>query len=118
MTKYFLTLVLCAVSVNAQITDTQINQLADIIFIVEGGNKTKYPYGIKSIDTKGNKEFARRICINTIRNNYKRWTYAGKTNSFVNFLGNRFCPPTAHKLNQNWQTNVSLLMQKRGIVIK
>jgi hypothetical protein len=50
-----------------------VNRVADAIFIIEGGNNTKYFYGIKSINTNGNKSKARKICINTINNNWKRY---------------------------------------------
>ena len=47
--------------------------LADAIFWSEGGHKTKYPYGIKSVRTNGYAD-ARQVCLNTTRNSYNRWS--------------------------------------------
>jgi hypothetical protein len=72
-------------------------------------NSRKYPYGIKSIDTKGNKEYARKICLNSVRNNRKRWIKANKPCDFITFIGSRFCPTTIkseYNLNKNWVKNV------------
>jgi 8-oxo-dGTP pyrophosphatase MutT (NUDIX family) len=84
-----------------------IEKLADAIYRLEGGDKTKYPYGIKSIDTKGDVNRARRIAMNTIRNNYKRWITAGKPGKYLDFLADRFCPIQADKQgNINWKKNI------------
>ena len=80
------------------------DRLVEAIYKAE--NSEKYPYGIKSIDTKGNKEYARQICMNTVKNNYKRWIVAGKPKPYREFLGDRYCPPTVHKLNKHWVKNV------------
>lgn len=85
------------------------DKIVAAIYRAEGGAKTRYPYGIKSIVTT-NEAHAKRICENTVANNYIRWQKAGKTNEFINFLGNRYCPigakddPTG--LNRNWIKNV------------
>jgi len=86
-----------------------IETLATAIYYAEGGAKTKFPYGIKSIDTKGNKEYARKICINTIRNNIKRFNNQNKYTDYIEFLGSRFCPttiPSEYALNRHWVGNV------------
>lgn len=69
-------------------------------------NSVKFPYGIKSIDTEGNIEYARKICLNSVRNGRARWEKAGKPYDLVTFLGLRYCPPKAHPLNSNWVKNV------------
>jgi len=86
------------------------DQIADAIYQAE--NSVKFPYGIKSINTHGNKEYARRICLNTIRNNRKRFSNQTKYKDYIEFLGSRFCPPTAHKLNVNWVRNVRYFLTK------
>jgi len=76
-------------------------------------NSVKYPYGIKSIDTKGNKEYAKKICLNSVRNGRARWIKAGCPHDLIVFIGLRYCPPMAHKLNSNWVRNVkAILLQK------
>jgi len=84
-------------------------QIADAIYKAE--NSVKYPYGIKSIDTHGDKDYALTICLNTIRNHRKRHAdhYCGL--DFITCLGNRYCPPTAHKLNANWVRNVNYFLK-------
>ena len=71
--------------------------LANAIFKAE--NSVKYPYGIKSIDTHGNKDYAHKICLNSVRNAKKRWIKAGKPEDFIVFMGRRFSPPS---INPNW----------------
>jgi hypothetical protein len=88
-------------------------QIADAIYRAE--NSVKYPYGIKSIDTKGNKEYARKICLNTIRNNRKRFAKQSQYKDFISFLGSRYCPTTIkseYSLNKNWVANVNFYLQK------
>ena len=75
-------------------------------------NSIKYPYGIKSINTKGNKEYARQICLNSVRNGRVRWIMAGRPDDLITFIGKRFCPPTTHKLNTNWISNVKFYLTK------
>ena len=66
-------------SVNTNALSQQVlDTIVAAIYQLEGGEKTKYPYGIKSIDTGGDVKKAKRICENTVRNNYKRWIAAGK----------------------------------------
>jgi len=79
-------------------------QIANAIYRAE--NSAKYPYGIKSVNTFGNKDYARKICLNTIRNNRLRFKHQNRYDDFVTFLGSRYCPPTAHSLNKNWVKNV------------
>lgn len=80
--------------------------LADAIFRQEGGNKTEHPYGIKSIKPK-DKADARKITINTARNNFKRWQQAGEPGAYLDFLANRFVPAVDDPQgNINWRSNV------------
>jgi len=88
-------------------------RLANAIYRAE--NSKRYPYGIVSIKIKGNTQaerelYARKICLNTIRNNIARWERAGKTNDFISFLGARYAPVGAandpNGLNSNWIRNV------------
>lgn len=80
--------------------------MADAIWAIEGGAKTAYPYGIRSIKTTG-PAHARRICINTIQNNHGRWLKAGKPGAFIDFLADRYCPKAADpRGNANWRRNI------------
>jgi hypothetical protein len=92
-------------------------KIADAIYRAE--NSVKYPYGIKSIDTHGDKDYARKICLNTIRNNRKRFAKQTEYTDFIVFLGSRYCPPAAHSLNKNWVRMVKYFLDnnsKRDII--
>lgn len=87
--------------------------LADAIKQAE--NSTKYPYGIISVKCSGEAE-CRRICLNTIRNNYKRWLNSDKSLTYLEFLASRYAPigvkndPT--NLNQHWLGNVRAIYER------
>lgn len=89
-----------------------VERMADAIYQAEGGNKTEFPYGVKSIKVSSEKE-ARRVTINSIRNNWKRWEKAGKPGNFVDFMADRWCPKSADPIgNKNWKKNVKILLFK------
>lgn len=84
-------------------------KLADAIFKAEGGFKTAYPYGIRSVKCAGLSE-CRKVCLNTIRNNRTRWTKAGNPGTYLEFLASRYAPIQAHSLNRYWLGNVQKFM--------
>lgn len=91
-------------------------KIADAIYLAEGGENTRYPYGIVSIDTKGDVDYARKICINTIRNNKLRFKKQSKYCDYIEFLGSRYAPIGAENdpkgLNKNWVKNVKYFIHK------
>lgn len=99
-------IMLCSATYANEVQSTVIDveNLANAIYIAEGS--VKYPYGIKSIDTGGDAVYARKICINTIRNNIKRYNKSSREVDYITFLGSRYCPVSAHELNKNWVSNV------------
>jgi len=88
-------------------TEKMVSELADAIYHAE--NSAIYPYGIKSIPCKG-KDECRRICMNTIRNNIKRWRDAGRKEDYLLFLRNKYAPQNVKNdpfnLNDHWLWNV------------
>ena len=86
-----------------------INKLLEAIYQAEGGKKAKVPYGILSVKVSGHDE-AKRVCRNTIVNNYRRWQEAGKPGGYLEFLAKRFAPIGAGNdlkgFNQHWLKNV------------
>ena len=98
---------LCAASkCLAALSLKEANVIANAIYKIEGGNHTKYPYGIKSINVKDSFA-ARTICINTILNNHKRWIAANKPIDFLDYLANAYCPKSCDAIgNKNWKTNI------------
>lgn len=82
------------------------NEICSAIYIIEGGNKTKYPYGIKAIKCDNTEECA-RICHNTVNNNKKRYIEYGYKEypSFLEFLQSKYCPKS-DDLCENWLKNL------------
>lgn len=102
----FLGLVTC----QAQLTIQTQNKIADAIYRVEGGHKARKPYGILSVNVKTESE-ARKICINTINNNYSRWNKQTAQSNFLDFLANRYCPPSVDPVgNRNWKRNIKSIL--------
>lgn len=88
------------------------NKIVNVIYLIEGGAKTKWPYGIRSIKTNN----PRQVCLNTVRNNYQRWLKSDKKDDYITFLGNRFCPVSGDKtgLNKNWVRNLKIMLAKEN----
>lgn len=80
------------------------NRLADAIFILEGGNGTKWPYGIK---VRYKSTTPRQACLNTVRHKHADWVKAGCAGDFLDYLADRYCPPSADPAgNKNWKSNI------------
>jgi len=92
-------------------------QIVNAIFKAEGGYKAKYLYGIRSVQYKDEAD-ARRICLNTVRNNRTRFIKQTKHKNYLEFLASRYCPTKGNlsnaeqKLNHNWLNNVRYFLQK------
>ncbi len=84
------------------------NKIVDTIYKIEGGSKAMYPYGIVSVKTSD----PRRVCRNTVINNYGRWQKAGSKGDYFVFLSEIYCPTKGKlsaaesKLNKNWLPNL------------
>ena len=111
--KSLLTLLLATSLHGAEIpslSDAYVNRFADVIYKIEGGERARKPYGVLSVKVDS-KEEARRVTINSIRNNWKRWHKAGKPGDFITFMANRWCPPSADPVgNRHWIRNAKKLM--------
>jgi hypothetical protein len=84
-------------------------EIVNAIWCAEGKYKADYLYGIRSVKYKDEAE-ARQICLNSVRNNKKRWAKAGKSEDFIVFMGKRYSPP---KINPNWVRNVNYFLYRR-----
>ena len=107
----FLTLFLVVHSKCFGWTDEQI---ADAIYKAEGAEKAKVPYGILSVKVKDEAE-ARRVCLNTIRNNRKRFLKQTKYKTYLEFLASRYCPVGCENdngTNKYWLKNVKYFLNK------
>ena len=111
--KAAIILLLCAVTARAEMPLADVARMADAIYIAEGGEKARKPYGILSVRVDSHAE-ARRVCVTTIKNNHARWERAGRPGRFVDFIADRYCPPSADpRGNVNWKRNVQKLMEKK-----
>jgi len=112
MNKLLLFLFVASPLMAGTISSNQVTSIVDAIYKIEGGSKTRYPYGIKSVKTSN----PRKVCENTVRNHYKRWSSWGKTNDFLQSLQMRYCPIGApddpHNLNSNWLKNLRATLGK------
>ena len=85
-------------------------QLADAIFKIEGGKATKWPYGIKC--HRHTPLVARRMCIRTVDHSYVEWSKLGKPGDFLDFLADRYCPPSCDPVgNKNWKRNIRKVLK-------
>lgn len=110
-------LLLASYTSSAELTEQQVNKICSCIEKVE--NSKKYYFGIKSVPIKGNNEqeryeYARRICINTIKNNYRRYQQSNKVeHCYLDYLANRYCPNSCDKIgNKNWINNIHKMMKE------
>lgn len=114
-------------------TSDKVDRLANAIYWAEGGAKTNFPFGIKSIKCEGYYE-CRRICENTISNNIRRYqrhkrmglvekSYRVSENprtTYLEFLQSRYCPTSGNlsasekALNGHWLKNVIWFLENRG----
>lgn len=94
---------------SCEYTDEEICQS---IYIIEGGEKTNFPYGIKSVSCNG-KEECKKICLNTVRNNRKRFSDYGyrEYKTYLEFLASRYCPKGEY-LCENWLGNLKFYLKK------
>ena len=98
-------------SVFAGIEPACQTRIANAIYQVEGGTHTRFPYGIKSVQTHN----PRQVCLNTIANNFNRWQRAGAHGDFLDYLANVYCPSSADKRgNENWKRNIHKLLKTKG----
>ena len=94
------------------------NRYVEAIWLAEGGERAKpYYYGIRSVKCK-DKADCRAVCFSTVRNNYRRWLEANTTQTFLEFLANKYAPIGADNdpkgLNHNWIKNVAFYLKKGG----
>ena len=87
-------------------------QICNAIYRVEGGSRAKVPYGILSMPVR-DAAHARRVCLNTIKNNRIRGIKAGQPGNFLDYLADRYCPRSADPIgNKNWKRNIHKLVKE------
>lgn len=100
------------------------DDLADAIYWSEGGKGYKYGINQTYYQCSSDKE-CRRICTNTIRKTYQRFTNRkvegqvlhGK--NFLDYLADRYCPPAIDaEGNTNWKKNVRWFLRHPRLVLR
>lgn len=95
-------------------------QIVNAIYLAEGGNLAKYPYGIRSVRCATNAQ-CYKVCLRTVENNRLRYRKYGfkKYKNFISFLATRYCPvgsrtatPAEVRLNKFWEGNVLWALRK------
>jgi hypothetical protein len=123
LTAFVPMLLLLALTANAAPPEGFPAKMADAIYKAEGGTKACVPYGVLSIKPPASAKtpaelsaWARRITLNSVNNNWRRWEAAGKPGTFVAFFADRWCPPSADPQgNRNWKRNVAFLLGKDSL---
>ena len=85
----------------------QFYNIVNAIYKAEGGDKAQFAYGIRSVKYKSVSE-ARKICYNTVSNNYLRWKKAKTKEDFLEYLSKVYCP-FDHEV---WLKNVRYFLDK------
>ena len=105
-------LTICSIG-RAEMAPSMLNRIVDAIWFAEGGEKASRPFGILSVSCNGYQD-CRRICENTVRNNYRRWLKSDKSKTYLKFLADRYAPVEAHPLNKNWLPNVQQILYREA----
>lgn len=90
-------------------------KMANAIYLAEGGNKTRFPYGIKSLSVS-DRNTARTICLKAIDRHWKLWSDDGQPGGFPRgfaiAMATHWCPfvtdPQGHT---NWIRNVCWFLE-------
>lgn len=112
-TKRILLLLIFALIFHQGIFAWTDEEIANSIFKAEGGFKATYLYGIRSVHYQDEAD-ARRICLNTIRNNRARFAKQSAYTDYLEFLSSRYCPASAHQLNKYWLKNVRYFLKQEN----
>lgn len=91
-------------------TNLSDRAIADAIRLAEGRTRGVHRYGIRTARSEAD---GRRTCLLTIEANRGRWKASGARGEFVDFLADRYCPPSCDPVgNRKWKRNVKLFLSK------
>ena len=90
-------------------------KLATAIFYSEGGDRTNFPYGIKSVSCE-TKDECRIKCIESVRNQFKLFTrHGGKgVKNFIREFARRYDSGDSRAGQAIWIKNVTRIYYKQG----
>ena len=90
------------------------SDICDAIYVIEGAEKTRHPYGILSVPCNGEAD-CRDVCLNTVENTFTSWQADGSQGDFLEALARRYAPvnsDTDNGTNQYWLKNVKYYLAK------
>lgn len=94
----------------SSLTRKDVDLYSSVIYRIEGGRGTKFPFGVKCHQHTYNE--ARRICQNTITHAYTDWRRS-PNGPFYSYLADRYCPPSVDPIgNERWKKNFRSLLNK------
>ena len=92
--------------------DAEVARIVSAIWRLEGGDKTRHPYGVLSVKV-ASKEEARKVTERSVRNNWARWQAAGAPGEFCDFMAARWVPVASDPQgNANWRRNFRAIVGK------
>jgi len=93
------------------------NKLCEAIYRSEGGDRTNYPYGIKSVSCE-TKDECRIKCIESVRNQFKLFTrHGGKgVKNFIREFARRYDSGDSRAGQAIWIKNVTRIYYKQGVL--
>ena len=93
-----------------------IPKICEAIYRSEGGDRTNYPYGIKSVSCE-TKDECRIKCIESVRNQFKLFTrHGGKgVKNFIREFARRYDSGDSRAGQAIWIKNVTRIYYKQGV---
>ena len=93
-----------------------VPKLCEAIYRSEGGDRTNYPYGIKSVSCE-TKDECRIKCLESVRNQFKLFTrHGGKgVKNFIREFARRYDSGDSRAGQAIWIKNVTRIYYKQGV---
>jgi len=82
-------------------------EICDVIYIIEGKDKARQPFGIETIECKTYQR-CEQVCHNTVNNNKIRFKNQNKEKDFLTFLSKKYCPSNS----VNWLKMLNYYLKK------
>lgn len=104
---------------NTNLDEEKIEKISQIIYIIEGKNQTKWPYGVK-IKFKGNRlqreSSAREYCKKLVIQHYNEWVKLETKKPFWSYLASKYCT-NEHPIDlKHWCKNYVFYAKKMDIL--
>jgi hypothetical protein len=91
MNRILTILLLSTTVISGELSPRLADEMADIIWKIEGGHAARKPFGVLSVKVL-DAQHAREITIASIHANWRRWERAGRAGTFAQFMAHRWVP--------------------------